>query len=109
MDRILREHKWMTCFGYLDNTLVAIPGHVQQLDALREVLQRFTEAGLTAKLPKCHLGLKDIEFMGHHLSANGLRPSSGKMEAILQYPTPKQPDRRMTFSWAGQLVSTVHF
>lgn len=88
MDVVLGGLKWKTCFGYLDDTLVATPGDHAQLAALREVLERLRAAGLTAKRSKCSFGLKEIEFLGHHLSAEGMSPSPRKIEAVVQYPVP---------------------
>ena len=46
------------------------------------VFQRLQDAGLTLNREKCKFPLPDIEFLGHKLSANGIDPGAGKVEAI---------------------------
>ncbi len=41
-----------------------------------------------AKLSKCFFGLKELKFLGHHLSAEGMSPSPRKIEAVVRYPIP---------------------
>ncbi len=88
MDHVLGGLKWKTCFGYLDDTLVATPDDPEQLVALREVLERLRAACLMAKLSKCFFGLKELEFIGHYLSSEGMSPSPGKIDAVVNYPVP---------------------
>ena len=67
---------------YIDDILV--PGKTQEehLHNLNEVLQRLQSAGLHLKKEKCSFCLPEVDYLGHTISAEGLRPSSSKVRAI---------------------------
>jgi len=51
-----------------------------------EVLQTHQ---LYTKKSKCRFGCSEIEYLGHMISANGVRADSKKLEAMLDWPRPK--------------------
>jgi len=56
---------------------------------LREVLGRLWSAGFTLNKEKVTLGASEIEYLGHYLSARRIRVIPDSVEAIKQYPCPK--------------------
>ena len=71
---------------YLDHIVVTGPteqDHRQNLDA---VLTRLEEAGMQLKLKKCEFMQPDVEYLGHHISAEGLWPTKEKVCAISEAP-----------------------
>ena len=56
---------------------------------LREILLRQQAAGLTVNAEKCHFGCREMQYLGHVVCADGLKPDQGKVSAIDDYPTPK--------------------
>ena len=50
---------------------------------LRIVLQTLRENQLFAKLSKCDFWLKEVSFLGHIVSAKGIRVDPVKIEAIM--------------------------
>lgn len=62
------------------------PEHLERLDA---VLQRLRDAGLKLKTTKCDFAWKEVRYLGHIVSASGVRPDPSKIEAVSNYPTPK--------------------
>ncbi|XP_037928948.1 uncharacterized protein LOC119663416, partial [Teleopsis dalmanni] len=55
---------------------------------LRLVLDRLRETGLTVNFAKCKFGCSEIEFLGHVISAKGLRPPESKVQAVRDFPLP---------------------
>ncbi len=53
------------------------------------LLQTLWEKQLYAKLSKCEFGLKEISFLGHIVSAEGIKVDSSKIEAVLNWKPPK--------------------
>jgi RNase H-like domain found in reverse transcriptase len=53
------------------------------------VLQRLREHQLYAKLSKCAFALTDMPFLGHIISAGGIRMDPAKVDAIMQWPVPR--------------------
>ena len=105
MDLVLAGLQWDSCLVYLDD--VIIPGrslseHLQNLSA---VLDRLRKAGLKLQPPKCVLCRKEVTFLGHIVSEQGIATDPAKTE-ILAYPN--KPTGGATVSRTGELLSPVH-
>jgi hypothetical protein len=57
-----------------------------------EVLRRLRDAGLTVNLEKMKLAIREIAFLGHFDSPEGIRIDPERTRAIRDFPPPK--DRR---------------
>ena len=88
MQRVLAGLEWKTCFVYLDDVLIASRTFEDHLVHLREVFCRLREANLRLKPKKCGLLKEQVPFLGHVVSADGIRPDSAKTERIKSYPRP---------------------
>ena len=87
MDQIMKPC-YDFCYWFVDDLLVASPdeqSHEQHLFKVFEVLEKF---GLTISLSKSEFFLRDLEFLGHHVSAEGIKPSPSKVEAIVNFAKP---------------------
>lgn len=76
-------------FCYLDDILVAsssVEAHVEHLESIFRRLDKF---GITINLAKCNFGQEKLEFLGYEITLDGLKPLSYKVQAILDYPKPK--------------------
>uniref|UniRef100_H3A4B4 Gypsy retrotransposon integrase-like protein 1 n=1 Tax=Latimeria chalumnae TaxID=7897 RepID=H3A4B4_LATCH len=80
---------YRSCAVYLDDIVVASPTFDQHLKDLEEVLQRLELAGLSLKLSKCQFCRKEMVFLGHVVSPQGMQPDPEKLHAILDFPRPK--------------------
>ena len=56
---------------------------------LRQVLQRFREAGLTLRREKCQLGRPEVKWFGMIFSEEGMVADPAKTEVIRRWPRPK--------------------
>ena len=56
--------------------------------ALKQVLDRVRESGLKLNKKKCTFRMTEITFLGHLISADGIKRDPRKIEAILKMPTP---------------------
>jgi len=81
----------------MENLLKAIPNVVvlitgcndaEHLCNLEAVLKRLDEADVKVKCDKCRFMLPQVEFLGRIVSADGIRPSTSKTDAIKDAPTP---------------------
>lgn len=76
---------------------------------VRAVLQKLRERGLCAKASKCELFKTEIEFLGHRVGRDGLRVMADKVEAVRQWPTPRNAkDVRSFLGLAGYYRRFVH-
>ena len=53
------------------------------------MLQVLREKKLYAKFSKCEFWLKEVAFLGHVVSAEGIRVDPRKIEAVLDWEPPK--------------------
>ena len=60
----------------------------EHLVRLREVFERFRQAGLKLKPSKCFLLRSKVPFLGHVISADGMSTDPDKIRAVEQWPTP---------------------
>ncbi|KAJ3690822.1 hypothetical protein LUZ61_019986 [Rhynchospora tenuis] len=60
--------------------------HKQHLLMVFELLKKHQ---LYAKMSKCVFGTKEIEYLGHVISYQGVATDSKKIEAMLDWPTPR--------------------
>ena len=81
-------------YGSGDTDERAVADHNRKLHSL---LQRCREKDIKLNKEKFKLNQKEVTFMGHVISADGLRPDPTKIEAVLNMPTPtnKQDVRRL--------------
>ena len=73
MDQILSGIDGVAC--YLDDTLITARSTEQHLQRLNEVLSRLQRYGIRLKLTKCKLLQEKIEYLGHMVTREGLRPT----------------------------------
>ena len=73
---------------YVDDILISRATEAEHLESLAEVLKQLAAAGFRAKPHKCKFMVPHIEFLGHLVDANGIRPLPEKICAIQQAPTP---------------------
>ena len=86
MDDVLAGLEYL--FVYLDDVLIASEDHQQHEVHLRKVLSRFQKHGLVLNAEKCQLGVSELDYLGHHVSATGIRPVADRLGAIKSFPLP---------------------
>lgn len=74
---------------YMDDILIPAHNFDEGLLRLEEVLRAMREAGLTLKLNKCFFFQNEIDFLGFEVSGSGIRPGSRKINAVSDFPTPR--------------------
>ena len=88
MQNCLGELNYTTCLVYLDDVVIYSSTQEEHLDRLREVLEQFPLNGLKLKPSKCSFFQQEIEYLGHHISAQGIWPSCDNLRPTTEYPKP---------------------
>ncbi|KAE9308906.1 hypothetical protein PF008_g20847 [Phytophthora fragariae] len=89
MNGVLRGLTWTTCLVYLNDIVVFTRGDVRKhLVQLAAVLEILSVAGLTLKLRKCVFAARSMEYLGHELSDEGVRPVERLITAVTEFPRP---------------------
>lgn len=78
---------------------------------LRAVLDLLQQHNCTVNLQKCVIGVREVEFNGHVISAMGARPLISHVDAIVRLPVPSScVELKRFLSTAGYLLKFVpHF
>ena len=74
--------------AYLDDILIFSPSFESHLNHIDEVFKRLKSANLCLNKKKCHFVKPEIEYLGHILSPNGIKPNPEKVRAIQNMDPP---------------------
>ena len=91
MTGILKDFSF--AIAYLDDIIIFSKTPQEHLSHIRKVFKKLRSAKLSMKMSKCNFFSKEIQYLGHILSATGIQPLPSKTHAIkhMQPPTtPKQ-------------------
>lgn len=89
MDSVLMGLHWTSCLVYIDDVVVPGRKFKDHLQNLKLVFDRFREAGLKLHLKKCKFGKKEVTFLSHVISANGVAVDPTKTDKIASWPEPQ--------------------
>ncbi len=84
-------------FCYLDDILIGSSSTEEHMQHLHLVLQRLQEYGLVLNMEKCELARQEIDFLGHHITAEGASPILRQVQAIQDFPAPQDKKQLQTF------------
>lgn len=88
MERVLSGLLWEVCLLYLEDIIVHAKTFEAELDQLHTVFTRLREAGFKLSPKKCHLFKKQVVFLGHVVSKDGVSTDPEKILAVCDWPTP---------------------
>lgn len=75
-------------FAYLDDILIFSESEEQHQEDLVKVLQILSDNFLRISLEKCVFFVKEINFLGFKISAEGLQPTNEKCSQLASFPEP---------------------
>ena len=74
---------------YIDDILVFSRTLEEHLEHLRAVIERLEEAQLKLKPVKCQFIRKEVDYLGHILTPEGLKVNTRLVEAVTNFPPPQ--------------------
>ena len=89
MDRVLSGLHWETCLFYLDDIIVFSSTWEEHLARLRQVFERLRHADLKLGAEKCAFTAKEVSYLGHRVTEEGLLPDSALLADIREILPPK--------------------
>ena len=93
---------------YMDDIVVHSPTKQQHQDHLRQVFQRLRDNELKLNPQKCTFHVSAIDFLGFHVSDQGVLPLSSNIEAINSMPNTLS-SRTMVRRFLGMANYYAHF
>ena len=89
MNRVFRPDVDKFVVVFIDDILVYYKDAQEHEQHLRIVLETLREKRLYAKLNKCDFWLKEVSFIGHIVSVEGIRVDPIKIEVIVNWKPPR--------------------
>jgi hypothetical protein len=83
---LLQLDKFVVVF--IDDILVYSKNEAEHAEHLHIVLQRLRDYRLYAKLSKCDFWLKEIKFLGHTISLDGVSVDPEKVQEVMDWKPP---------------------
>lgn len=77
------------CFAYIDDIIIASENEEEHATHLRKLFEILSKNGLRIKASKCEFGVESLDFLGYHVSATGITPSSERVQVIDDLQSPK--------------------
>jgi hypothetical protein len=74
--------------AYIDDMLVHTTDHPSQVETLERVLLRLRKYNLKLNIGKTIIGASELEYLGFHLSGDGVGPGLEKLGAMRKFPEP---------------------
>ncbi len=82
---------------YLDDVIVHAPNAVVHEQRLRATFAALSQHNLTLNMEKCLFAVPEVDFVGFHVSSEGLSPLHSNIEAIHQVPEPSSAAQVASF------------
>lgn len=108
------QREMVTHFGSMEGVEIVIDDILvhgktleEHTDRLKKVLEKARTIGLKLNSAKCELVKPEVDYVGHRLTGEGLKPSAGRVKAILEMKDPE--DRGELETVLGMLAYLAKF
>jgi hypothetical protein len=89
MNNVLSKFLDRFVLVFIDDILIYSKNREEHEEHLKLVLQVLREHQLYAKFSKCDFFQKQVHYLGHVISEEGVEVDPEKIKAIMDWPTPK--------------------
>ncbi|GBL93118.1 Retrovirus-related Pol polyprotein from transposon 297 [Araneus ventricosus] len=89
METVLRRLSSEACLVYLDDIIIVGRTFEEHLNNLRKVFQKRQKANVKLSPKKCRFFQKEVIYLGHVISAEGVKTDPGKIKAVVDWPRPE--------------------
>lgn len=89
MHALLTGCEDLNMYAYLDDIVISAESLSSMIKKLQFIFVKLRENNLKLQPRKCHFLRKEVVFLGHKLSAEGVQPDEGKVECVKKVPIPK--------------------
>lgn len=91
MDCVLAGLQGNELFVYLDDIVIYSKTLEEHEIKFNRLMERIKEANLKLQPDKCEFLRKEVAYLGHVISQDGVKPDSGKINAVRNFPIPRNP------------------
>jgi hypothetical protein len=97
MEIVLRDLLGKCVYVYMNDICVFAHSVKEHFEDLEMVFKRIKEAKLKLRKEKCDFMSREVKYLGHVLTINGLMPQKDKIEAIMSFKIPKTVKQLQNF------------
>ena len=97
MNRVFQPYVDQFVVVFIDDILVYSKDAQEHEQHLKIVLQTLREKKLYVKLSKCDFWLKEVSFLDHIVSAEGIRVDLTKIKAVVNWKPPRNVTKVRSF------------
>jgi len=89
LEEVLQQELYDFVEAFIDDVAVFSETWDEHIKQLAVVLSKLEANGYTVNPAKCHWGVQEVEWMGHLVTVDGLKPWPQKVEGILNIAPPQ--------------------
>ena len=97
MDCVLAGLHWETCLFYLDDIIVFAATWEEHPAHIRQVFERLRHAKLKLGADKCTFAAREVSYLGHRVTEEGLLPDPSLLAAIREISPPQNATKVRSF------------
>ena len=91
MNRVFKKYLDKFVIVFIDDILIYSTTEADHAEHLRIALEILRKEKLYAKFSKCEFWLREVQFLGHVVSNEGIKVDPSKIEAVLNWDRPRTP------------------
>ena len=97
MNLMLEKENWEICLIYLDDVMIFGRTFEEHLQRVACVLKRVEDSGLKLSPMKCNFFAKNLQFLGHVVNSDGIKPDPKKVEKVKNWVKPQNIEDMRSF------------
>ncbi|GFT62320.1 retrovirus-related Pol polyprotein from transposon 17.6 [Trichonephila clavipes] len=97
METVRGVLSYEACLVYLDDIIIVGCSFEEHLKNMRRVLQKLKEANLKLSPSKCHLFRREVTYLGHIISAEGVRTGPDKISSVKDWNCQTEVHQLLSF------------
>lgn len=91
MNNVLRGLQNEICCVYLDDVIIYSTSLQEHIERLKLIFERFRQSNFKIQLDKSEFLHKEVNYLGHLITKEGVKPNPDKIQAVKNFPIPKTP------------------
>lgn len=88
MNNVLRGLQNEICCVYLDDVIVYSTSLQEHINRLKLIFERFRQSNFKVQLDKSEFLHKEVAYLGHKITKEGVKPDPAKIDAVKNFPIP---------------------
>jgi hypothetical protein len=89
MDNIMAGLQNELCMVYMDDIIIYSSTFDEHIKRLTQIFERLKKYNLKLQPDKCEFLRREVAYLGHMVTSEGVKPNPDKIKAVLDFPEPK--------------------